>query len=459
MKRVFFLFVLITTTFVVELVVRGGPSLAVAGSQEIKYLGEGVASYTIDPGKNFIVKRLNPLRFENESGPTYEAGPWERVWSTTGSAPAVLYEEWVDFGHIPAGCRISYQAIDDDEDGRINTFYIGSQVHSMPQGMVTSGEFETEYAGPLLFHAKDSIGMWIDICEDEPTLTPTPTELPPTFTPTATEVPPTFTPTATEVPSTFTPTATDVPPTFTPTATDIPSTLTPTATNLPPSLTPTPTDVPQRFTLTPTDVPPTSTPTSTTPPDPVITPTNTSTPVTPATGTPSATPTEDTPGPTITPTKKPRLPSCTRINFEVGSDVARAGVYDVMEIGGRHLTSWHAQDGWTDSGWIEPIDITFENTFVQVIFQNQGGSPITMEILNPAPNTPYGWMSRGMCHALEVAWPDDHPPFGQPAPEPAVAIPSDGSQSPQGTATATPLWVPDRDEPTPEPPFSGSLRD
>ncbi len=214
MKRVFFLFVFITMTFVIELVIHGGPSLAVAGSQEIKYLGEGVASYTIEPGKNFIVKRLNPLRFENESGPTYEAGPWERVWSTTGSAPAVLYEEWVDFGHIPAGCKISYQAIDDDEDGRINTFYIGNQVHSMPQGMVTSGEFETEYSDTLLFHAKDSIGMWLNICEVEPTLTPTPTELPPTFTPTATDVPPTFTPTATDVPPTFTPTATNVPPTF-----------------------------------------------------------------------------------------------------------------------------------------------------------------------------------------------------------------------------------------------------
>jgi hypothetical protein len=29
-----------------------------------------------------------------------------------------------------------------------------------------------------------------------------------------------------------------------------------------------------------------------------------------------------------------------------------------------------------------------------------------MEIVNPAPGTPYGWLTRGVCHALEVGWPE-----------------------------------------------------
>ena len=28
-----------------------------------------------------------------------------------------------------------------------------------------------------------------------------------------------------------------------------------------------------------------------------------------------------------------------------------------------------------------------------------------MTILNPAPGTTYGWLARGLCHALEVSWP------------------------------------------------------
>ncbi len=95
-----------------------------------------------------------------------------------------------------------------------------------------------------------------------------------------------------------------------------------------------------------------------------------------------------------------------RVNFEVGPDSARRGTYVVQELGGRVLTTWWADNGWFDSGWITDIDITYEAVYVQVLFvKGDGSEPVEMVILNPAPDTPYGWMARGMCHAIEVAWP------------------------------------------------------
>jgi hypothetical protein len=110
---------------------------------------------------------------------------------------------------------------------------------------------------------------------------------------------------------------------------------------------------------------------------------------------------------TPTPTDEPRQNSCLRINFEVGDDVARRGLYVVQEVGGRVLYSWYAEEGWMDSGWVRDIDITFPAVYVQVFFHRGDGSPpVEMVILNPAPGTTYGWLARGQCHALEVAWPD-----------------------------------------------------
>lgn len=367
----------------IQAAVLGGISFVAAGGQQIEYLGQG-GSHTIDEGKNFIVKRLRPFRFETVPGPAYTAADDERVWSTNGGAPAAKYEDWIEFGAVVPGCEISFQAIDDDEDGRINKFYVGDQeIYSMPQGLVTSGGFTTESEGNLRLYAEDSIGMWLDKCENPPT--PTPTENVPTITPSVT-------------------------------------------------------------------------PTSTTPPDPVITPTGTLTATPPVSETPPPTPTDSAPVPTNTPTveptatKKPRLPSCFRINFEVAGQSARAGRYDVYEIWGRHLYTWYADEGWQDSGWIQPIDITFENVLVDVIYSNNG-SPITLSNVNPAPNTTHGWMSRGMCHALEVAWPDTSPIISPQSPGPAQATPP-SVPAPPAADQNQPDVAPDP-EPTPEPPSTG----
>ncbi|MCB8980531.1 MAG: hypothetical protein H6657_24225 [Ardenticatenaceae bacterium] len=126
--------------------------------------------------------------------------------------------------------------------------------------------------------------------------------------------------------------------------------------------------------------------------------TSTPTPVATATAVPAATAI-----PTVAP--DPQL-ACLRINFEVSGDVAQAGTYEVREVNGRLLASWTAQSGWQDSGWIQPIEISFNAVYVNV-FYLPGGSvdPVQMAIMNPAPGTQYGWVARGMCHALEVGWP------------------------------------------------------
>ena len=166
---------------------------------------------------------------------------------------------------------------------------------------------------------------------------------------------------------------------------------------------------------TPTTEPtgtPTTEPTGTPTTEPTGTPTTepTSTPTTEPTSTPT---TEPTGTPTTEPTEAPRENACLRINFEQGPDSARRGTCVVQETGGRILATWDADNGWMDSGWIEEIDITFDSVYVQVFWvKGDGSSPVEMVIINPAPIDPelnpegaYGWLSRGMCHSLEVRWP------------------------------------------------------
>lgn len=340
---------------------EAGPTQDLPG---IQYLGEGPASYDIGPFKSFIVKR-SPYRFDAEPGPTYTAVGDERVWSISvlNAAPSALWDDWIELGDKPAGCVIEYVGIDDDVDDRINEFYLdGVVVETVTQGMVFDGSFVVPAAGNLRFYAKDSVGGWITPCVDIITPTDIPTETP-------TETPsPTVTNTAT--------------PTEEPTET--------------------PTEGPS---LTPTDGP---SPTPTDPPTETPTPTETTIP-------PTSTATQSPPTPTIEvtpkPTKKPRLDSCVRINFDVGGDVAKRGLYNVTELGGAVYASWYAEEGWTDSGWFKDIDIVFEEIYVKVLYYpGPDTTPTEMKILNPAPGTPYGWMARGICHAIEVAWPDEPPP-------------------------------------------------
>ncbi|MFN2135740.1 MAG: hypothetical protein ACK2UK_07295 [Candidatus Promineifilaceae bacterium] len=336
-RRMGMLLVFLAVLLLSPLVAQASAALFQSGPA-LEYLGEG-GSYTIADGRHFIVKQTGPFRFINVPGPTYTATGDERVWAATLNAPSPLVRTWVSYGSVPKGCEISYMAIDDDPDDRINVFYIDDDpVHDMPQGFVTGGSFVSPSAGNLRLQAVDSIGIWLDKCEGESTITPT---TPPVDTITAT-------PTATAT--------TDV--TVSPTATT-PVTVSPTATDQGPST--------------------------------AIAPT----------------PEQETATPTATATKKPRLPACLRINFEVSGDLAKEGVFEVRETGGRLLYSWYAEEGWYDSGWIRDIDISFESVFIEVFYVPADGPRVRMEIFNPAPGTSYGWLGRGMCHALEVGWPDE----------------------------------------------------
>lgn len=370
-------------------------ALGVAGQivpqlPSVTFLGEGPGTMTINSDHTFLVKyRRND--YKEVPGPTYEAKAGERVWdySFIPDNEAILYSEEHVWGPVTAGCIIEYVQIDDDVDSRINHFYVDDVlVHTVNQGMVTYGTFVVPADGTLTFFANDSVGLAITICESSVTPTPTNTA---TATATATV---TFTPTATlTATATITPTTT-VTPTVTATAT---LTATPTGT-----LTATPTGT-QTATATPTA---TATITATN------TATATMTPTATETGTPTVAP---PPGPnegtatvvpTATPKQGPRLLSCLRINFEIGDDSARRGTYVVQETGGRLLATWWADTGWMDSGWVRDIDISHQSVYVQVFFvKGDGSDPLEMTILNPAPGTTYGWLTRGRCHALEVEFP------------------------------------------------------
>lgn len=363
---------------------RATPAAGEAALQEvterlpvIEFLGTGPGTFTIPADYTFVIKALGGNRYRTQSGPTFSTSVANRVWSFdfVPANEVILYDGGVDFGDIQAGCLVEYAQIDDDVDSRINRFFInGEVVEVVEQGLVTYGSFIAPQSGDLTFFAEDSVGLSILICAEQVD-TPTPTA---TNTP---ENTPTSTPTSTGT-ATATATATATPtdgPSATPTAT-LPASVTPSATpTLPASVTPTATSG-------------------------LPTPTNTATPEQP---TPTSTGGIPELTPTPTATKPPRENACLRINFEVGDDAARRGLYVVQEVGGRVLAEWYALDGWLDSGWVRDIDISYPSVYVQVLFYSgPGAEPIVMDILNPAPGTEYGWLSRGECHAIEVAWPD-----------------------------------------------------
>jgi LysM repeat protein len=106
--------------------------------------------------------------------------------------------------------------------------------------------------------------------------------------------------------------------------------------------------------------------------------------------------------------------ACARINFLKGLDRYTGspadGTYVISEFNGRGgLASWKARAGDVDSGWIEDINITFPQVHVVVSFYPaDGGRPVVMQIVNPAPESDYedfGWLARGTCHAIEIQYP------------------------------------------------------
>lgn len=99
--------------------------------------------------------------------------------------------------------------------------------------------------------------------------------------------------------------------------------------------------------------------------------------------------------------------TATRINFEEGEDSALEGLYVVQETGGRTVATWYALDGWRDSGWLNHLDLSHESVWVKVLYYpGPDTEPTTLTIINHAPKKSFGWLSRGMAHAIEVEWPE-----------------------------------------------------
>lgn len=118
-----------------------------------------------------------------------------------------------------------------------------------------------------------------------------------------------------------------------------------------------------------------------------------------------------TPTITITPTEPPEPKwVCLRFNFEIGADAEDGSLPGHFEMviaqDGKVISTWKPEPGSTDSGWIEIPNIPFDAIHVEVRFYPEGSAQyILMTILNPAPSTPYGWLARGVCHAIEIEYP------------------------------------------------------
>lgn len=102
---------------------------------------------------------------------------------------------------------------------------------------------------------------------------------------------------------------------------------------------------------------------------------------------------------------------CTRFDLEIGRNkldgTPEDGIYIMQELPGHRLAIWSAQQGWLDSGWLRNLPLSRETVHVQVFFYpTAGGDPIQLEILNPAPGTPYGWLANDVCHAVELQFPN-----------------------------------------------------
>ena len=124
--------------------------------------------------------------------------------------------------------------------------------------------------------------------------------------------------------------------------------------------------------------------------------------------------------------------ACARFNFLQGRDRATgsrsAGRYEMKETLGGLVTSWEAKAGDKDSGEITGLAISRQSVHVTVtFFPADGSAPIQMEIVNPAGGTSFGWLSRDMCHSVEIQYPIT---TVTPTPVPPTTLPTTGFAAP-----------------------------
>jgi hypothetical protein len=76
------------------------------------------------------------------------------------------------------------------------------------------------------------------------------------------------------------------------------------------------------------------------------------------------------------------------------------------EVTGKLLATWQAREGDVDSGWLSNLTTSFESVHIVVTFYpGDGSAAVNMQIVNPAGGTSYGWLTRNVCHAVEIQYP------------------------------------------------------
>ena len=106
--------------------------------------------------------------------------------------------------------------------------------------------------------------------------------------------------------------------------------------------------------------------------------------------------------------------TCARFSLHQGRNAATgagvAGRYEMREVTTtRLLASWEASSKATVSDWLIDLpQVSDGGSWVEVFFLAGGeDTAVPLEILNPAPNTAYGWVANGQCHAIELQFPTD----------------------------------------------------
>ncbi|MCA9930513.1 MAG: VCBS repeat-containing protein, partial [Anaerolineales bacterium] len=143
--------------------------------------------------------------------------------------------------------------------------------------------------------------------------------------------------------------------------------------------------------------------------------------------------------------------ACARFSLDQGRN-ARTGAgvngrYTMHEVNtDRILAAWSAGSRDTNSGWLTDIPVAFAGgSWVEITFTPTGQTtPIQLEIINPAPNTAYGWIFPGQCHAIELQFPLDwmsrqqQPPTPVITPQPPIEPPT--SDVPNFALATEPAW-------------------
>jgi len=102
--------------------------------------------------------------------------------------------------------------------------------------------------------------------------------------------------------------------------------------------------------------------------------------------------------------------ACAQLSFaQRDGRGAQSGVYALMDVTSGQVAAWSAPAGAQNSGWIYNVPVAFNSVHVRVLFYPRygGGTAVEMPILNHAPDTAEGWLTRGMCHSLELAYPEE----------------------------------------------------